>query len=120
MGHAPVAEPAGDPTLRGKEQPKPLCEAQRRSARRNAAAVDHEDALQFRGAAPERDCITGRGPFLDGCAKNRSCRTLLVREREHDYEGDHNKGDRISVKSFPIDVNTHRTALLFAEVTARQ
>jgi hypothetical protein len=44
---------------------------------------------------------------------------VLVREREDDYEGDHNKGDRISVKSFPIDVNTHRTALLFAEVTAK-
>jgi hypothetical protein len=75
---------------------------------RKACAVDHEAAQQFRRA----------GPFRTAAAE--TYRKLLVREREDDYEGDHNKGDRISVKSFPIDVNTHRTALLFAEVTAKQ
>jgi hypothetical protein len=29
----------------------------------------------------------------------------------------HNESDRISIKLFPIDVDTHRTALLFAEAT---
>jgi hypothetical protein len=42
---------------------------------------------------------------------------FLVRERDDDQEGDHNKGDRISIKPFPIEVDTHRTALLFAEAT---
>jgi hypothetical protein len=44
---------------------------------------------------------------------------FLVCEREDDCEGDHHKGDRISIQSFPVDVNTHRTALLFREVTAK-
>jgi hypothetical protein len=42
-------------------------------------------------------------------------RTALVRERDGDQEHDHNESDRISIKLFPIDVDTHRTALLFAE-----
>jgi hypothetical protein len=32
---------------------------------------------------------------------------FLVRERDDDYEGDHNKGDHISIKPFPIDVDSH-------------
>lgn len=44
-------------------------------------------------------------------------RTALVRERDGDQEHDHNESDRISIKLFPIDVDTHRTALLFAEAT---
>jgi hypothetical protein len=44
----------------------------------------------------------------------------LVRERDDDQEHDHNEGDRISIKPFPIDVDTHRTALLFAEATRKQ
>ena len=44
-------------------------------------------------------------------------RPALVRERDGDQEHDHNESDRISIKLFPIDVDTHRTALLFAEAT---
>jgi len=47
-------------------------------------------------------------------------RSVLVRERDDDQEHDHNEGDRISIKPFPIDVDTHRTALLFAEATTKQ
>jgi len=47
-------------------------------------------------------------------------RTVLVRERDDDQEHDHNEGDRISIKPFPIDVDTHRTALLFVEATTKQ
>ena len=44
----------------------------------------------------------------------------LVRERDGDQEHDHNESDRISIELFPIDVDTHRTALLFAEATMKQ
>jgi hypothetical protein len=47
-------------------------------------------------------------------------RTALVRERDGDQEHDHNESDRISIELFPIDVDTHRTALLFAEATMKQ
>jgi hypothetical protein len=62
----------------------------------------------------------GAGQFSNCRRRTGHTGRFLVHERDDDYEGDHNKGDRISIKSFPIDVNTHRTALLFAEVTARQ
>jgi hypothetical protein len=47
-------------------------------------------------------------------------RTALVRDRYDDQEHDRNESDRISIKLFPIDVDTHRTALLFAEATMKQ
>src|SRR5258705_11945093 len=47
-------------------------------------------------------------------------RSVLVRERDDDQDHDCNEGDRISIKPFPIDVDTHRTALLFAEATTKQ
>jgi hypothetical protein len=47
-------------------------------------------------------------------------RTALVCERDGDQEHDHNESDRISIKLFPIDVDTHRTALLFAEARMKQ
>jgi len=54
------------------------------------------------------------------CAQVSRLRTALVRERDGDQEQDHNESDRISIKLFPIDVDTHRTALLFAEATMKQ
>jgi hypothetical protein len=85
-----------------------------------ADAVDHEDARQFHGAPPEPNCIaTARVSSGTAAAETGDTGRCLVRERDDDHEGDHNKGDRISIKSFPIDVNTHRTALLFAEVAAK-
>jgi len=47
----------------------------------------------------------------------RSYRTVLVRQRDDDDEADHNKSDHISIKSikvFSVEVDTHRTILLFA------
>jgi hypothetical protein len=32
---------------------------------------------------------------------------FLVHERDDDYEGDHSKGDHISIKPFAIDVDSH-------------
>jgi hypothetical protein len=50
----------------------------------------------------------------------RTYRAVLVREREDDDEADQHKRDQISIKPikvFPVEVNTHRMVLLFAEVT---
>jgi hypothetical protein len=81
------------------------------------ATIASQDARQVRGAAPELDGMTGpaRVSFRTAAGSEPVMPDrFLVRERDDDYEGDHNKGDRISIKAFPIEVNTHRT-LLFAE-----
>jgi hypothetical protein len=72
----------------------------------------------------------GDGPCLrpHGCAARelplsfRPGRTgrFLVRERDDDDEADQQKSDQISInpiKVFPVEVDTHRTVLLFAEAS---
>jgi hypothetical protein len=105
LNHAPADEPAGN---------------------RAPVATPTPSATNLRGNfLMQRQSLSliaspGRGSIFERPPPNRPSRKLLVREREDDDEGDHNKSDRVSIKSFPIDVNTHRTALLFAEVTATQ
>jgi hypothetical protein len=74
------------------------------------------------GAAPAHSLLS-RGPAV--CGPPPSFRPghtgrFLVREREDDDEADQHKRDQISIKPikvFPVEVNTHRMVLLFAEVT---
>jgi hypothetical protein len=45
---------------------------------------------------------------------------LLVRERDDDDEAEHHKSNQISIKPiklFPVEVDTHRTVLLFTEAS---
>jgi hypothetical protein len=75
------------------------------------------DARQVR-APLELNGKTGRGGQFSNCRSHSDPvipHGFLVRERDDDEEGNHNKGDRLSIKPFPIEVDTHRTALLFAE-----
>jgi hypothetical protein len=75
----------------------------------------------FRAASPELHYITSarRSVFELPPPKPVTPEGFLVRERDGDQEDDQDKGDRISIETFPIDVKKHRTALLFAEVTAQ-
>ena len=75
-----------------------------RSYRSTTVAAEDKIAMRFHGED----------------ARKWSIADDLVRERDGDQEHDHNESDRISIKLFPIDVDTHRTALLFAEATMKQ
>jgi hypothetical protein len=92
--------------------------------------------MNFGGDPSRPDFANANGLSPGGGARHTACRgppfasrrrhpdptyrTVLVRERDDDDEADQHKRDQISIKPikvFPVEVDTHRTVLLFAEVT---
>jgi hypothetical protein len=80
-----------------------------------AHVLDGEPASTSQSSV--REFAGGSSTATASASKNTVQAAEQDRQCDGGQEGDHNKGDRHSIRRFLIVVDTHRTSLLFAEAT---